>query len=118
MKALIAEDDPISARLLQASLVKWGYEVVVTRNGGDALQTLRQPDSPRLAILDWMMPGMDGPNVIRELRKDQKGAYIYAILLTARDRKEDLVRGLEMGADDYLVKPFDLHELKARVRAG
>ena len=118
MKALIAEDDPISARLLQASLVKWGYDVVVTRDGVEALETLRQPDSPRLAILDWMMPRMDGPDVIRELRKDQHGAYVYAILLTAKDRKEDLVRGLDMGADDYLVKPFDLHEMKARVRAG
>ncbi len=118
MKALIAEDDPISARLLQASLLKWGYEVILTRDGLEALETLRRPDSPRLAILDWMMPGMDGPDVIRELRKDQQGAYVYAILLTAKDRKEDLVRGLDMGADDYLVKPFDLHELKARVRAG
>ncbi|MGH9453644.1 MAG: GGDEF domain-containing response regulator [Terriglobia bacterium] len=118
MKALIAEDDPISARLLQASLVKWGYDVVVTRDGVEALETLRQPDSARLAILDWMMPRMDGPDVIRELRKDQQGAYVYAILLTAKDRKEDLVRGLDMGADDYLVKPFDLHEMKARVRAG
>jgi diguanylate cyclase (GGDEF)-like protein len=118
MRVLIAEDDPVSARLVHASLGKWGYEVVVTRDGAEALEALRRPDAPRLAILDWMMPRMDGPDVIRELRKDQSEAYIYAILLTARDRKEDLVRGLDMGADDYLVKPFDLHELKARVRAG
>ena len=118
MRVLVAEDDPVSARLLEASLVKWGYEVVLTRDGLDALEKLRGPDSPRLTILDWMMPGMDGPDVIRELRKDEQGAYFYAILLTAKDRKEDIVRGLEMGADDYLVKPFDLHELKARVRAG
>ena len=118
MRVLIAEDDPVSARLLEASLVKWGYEVAKTGDGLEALEMLRCADSPRLVILDWMMPGMDGPDVIRELRKEEQGAYIYAILLTAKDRKEDIVRGLDMGADDYLVKPFDLHELKARVRAG
>jgi two-component system cell cycle response regulator len=118
MRVLIAEDDPISARLLQASLLKWGYEVMVTRDGLEALAALGQPNAPRLAILDWMMPQMDGPEVIREIRKDQKGTYIYAILLTAKNRKEDLVQGLDMGADDYLVKPFDLQELKARVTAG
>jgi two-component system cell cycle response regulator len=118
MKILIAEDESVSARLLQASLTKWGYDVFVTKDGLEALELLRSPDAPRLAILDWMMSRMDGPEVIRKLRKDQAGTYVYAILLTAKDRKEDVIKGLEMGADDYLVKPFDWLELKARVAAG
>ncbi len=118
MRILIAEDDVVSRRVLQAHLTKWGYEPVVTTNGLDAWAVLRGSDSPRLAILDWMMPSMDGPDVIHQLRAQPTPEYVYVILLTARGQKEDIVAGLEAGADDYLIKPFDAQELKARIRTG
>jgi two-component system, cell cycle response regulator len=117
LRVLIAEDDPVSSRILQAHLSKWGYQVVVTTNGLDAWAVLQGSDAPKLAVLDWMMPSMDGPEVIRRLRQDSK-EYVYVILLTARSQKEDMLAGLEAGADDYLSKPFDAHELKARIRTG
>ena len=118
MRILIAEDDPVSCRLLTAHLTKWGHEVVVTRNGVDALQTLQADGAPLLAILDWMMPGMDGAEICRRLREESDAPSVYIILLTSLNRKEDLVQGLEAGADDYLTKPFDRHELRMRVQAG
>lgn len=117
MRILIAEDDPVSCRLLTAHLTKWGHEVVVTRNGVDALQTLQADGAPLLAILDWMMPGMDGAEICRRLREESNPS-VYIILLTSLNRKEDLIHGLEAGADDYLTKPFDQHELRMRVQAG
>jgi DNA-binding response OmpR family regulator len=118
MKILIAEDDPVSRRLLQAALVKWGYDVVVTANGTEAWQALQNPDAPSLLILDWLMPEMDGIEVCREARQspDHKSAYI--ILLTSRGSKDDIVNGLDAGADDYVTKPFDHGELRARVQVG
>lgn len=118
MRILIAEDDAISRRLLQATLTKHGYDVVAACDGQAAWDALQAPDAPRLAILDWMMPGMDGPQVCREVRKRGDQGYVYLLLLTARDRKQDLIEGLEAGADDYLVKPFDTFELKARLDVG
>jgi two-component system, cell cycle response regulator len=118
MRVLIAEDDPVSRRVLQAHLSKWGYEVVVTADGADAWKVLQGNDLPSLAILDWMMPSMDGIEVIRRLRGRGDPSYVYVILLTAKSQKEDIVAGLEAGADDYLVKPFDAHELRARIRTG
>ncbi|HTV55450.1 MAG TPA: diguanylate cyclase [Terriglobia bacterium] len=118
MRILIAEDDPVSRRVLQAHLTKWGYEVVVTNDGVEAWSVLQKDDPPPLAILDWMMPSMDGPEVIGKLRQRRDGSYIYVLLLTAKSQKEDIVAGLEAGADDYLVKPFDAHELRARIRTG
>jgi sigma-B regulation protein RsbU (phosphoserine phosphatase) len=118
MKILIAEDDPVSRRLLERKLAAWGYEVVSCSNGVEAWQKLNCEDAPRLAILNWMMPGMDGVRVCREVRKQRHQHYIYIILLTARDQKEDIVEGIEAGADDYVTKPFNPHELKVRVRAG
>ncbi len=118
MKLLIAEDDPVSRRLLEATLTKWGYEVTVCTNGAEALEALKQEDAPRLAILDWMMPEIDGVQVCREVRKLGEEPYIYILLLTAKSQKEDLVEGLDAEADDYLTKPFDPHELRARVRSG
>ena len=118
MKILIAEDDPVSRRLLERKLATWGYEVTSCSNGVEAWQKLNGEDAPRLAILNWMMPGMDGVRVCREVRKQQHQHYIYIILLTARDQKEDIVEGIEAGADDYVTKPFNPHELKVRVRAG
>jgi two-component system, cell cycle response regulator len=117
MRILIAEDDPISRRLLEATLTRWGHDVMLTVNGSQAAHALLRPDGPRLAIIDWMMPNMDGLEVCRRIR-ERLAPYIYLILLTAKDRREDLVRGLEAGADDFLVKPFDMYELQARLRAG
>jgi diguanylate cyclase (GGDEF)-like protein len=118
VKILVAEDDPISLRLLQACLVEWGYQVTSATDGHKALEVLQSPEPPRLAILDWIMPGMDGVEVCREVRKPNKRPYIYILMLTAKGRKHDIVEGLESGADDYLIKPYDPQELRARLRAG
>jgi two-component system cell cycle response regulator len=108
----------VTRRMLEAFLKKWGYEPVSVNDGREAWQLLQRPDAPRLAILDWMMPGMDGVFVCNEVRKRQIQPYIYIILLTAKERKEDVIAGLEAGADDFLTKPFDPYELKARLRGG
>jgi two-component system cell cycle response regulator len=118
MRVLIADDDPISRRLLEVSLSKAGYPVSMASNGAEALRLLEQPDGPRLAVLDWMMPEMDGVDVCRIIRKSASEAYVYIILLTARGHQTEILQGLEAGADDYVTKPFDLQELKARLRAG
>lgn len=118
MKILIAEDEPVSRRLLESKLVKWGYEVIATRDGNEAWQALQAEDPPRIAILDWMMPGMDGVAVCRKVRENIKEPYIYIILLTALHSEEDVVAGMDAGADDYITKPFKSNELDARLRAG
>jgi diguanylate cyclase (GGDEF)-like protein len=118
MKILVAEDDLVTRRILAAYLAKWGYETVMVADGQEAWRLLQRDDAPRLAILDWMMPGLDGTAICREVRKLNLQPYIYLILLTARGYKEDLIEGLEAGADEYLTKPFDPYELKARLRAG
>jgi diguanylate cyclase (GGDEF)-like protein len=118
LKILIAEDETVSRRLLQNTLVKWGYEVVVCRDGQEAWEGLQTQDAPQLAILDWMMPKMDGLLVCKEIRKQSAEPYVYILLLTSKSQKEDLITGLEAGADDYLTKPFDAQELKAKLRAG
>jgi two-component system, cell cycle response regulator len=118
VRILIAEDDPVSRRLLEVKLVKWGCEVVVTRDGNEAWQAMQEEDAPGLAILDWMMPGMDGIEVCRRIRKEGKDLYTYIILLTAQQQDEDLVTGMDAGADDYITKPFKSNELKVRLRAG
>ncbi len=118
MKILIAEDDIISRRSLETNLLSWKYEVVVASDGHEAWRALQGEDGPRLAILDWMMPGMDGVKICEEVRRLKAEPYIYILLLTVRDRKEDVVRGLDAGADDYLTKPYDAQELKARLRTG
>jgi diguanylate cyclase (GGDEF)-like protein len=115
---LIAEDDSVSRRLLEATLSKWGYDVLACADGSEAWQVLQRPDPPSLAILDWMMPRMDGVQVCREVRKRATEPYVYLILLTARSQKTDIITGLEAGADDYIVKPFDANELRMRLRAG
>jgi diguanylate cyclase (GGDEF)-like protein len=115
---LIAEDDPVSRRLLEVTLRKWGYEVISCPDGTTAWQTLQHPNTPSLAILDWMMPGMDGLQVCREVRQQGAEPYIYVLLLTAKSQKTDIIAGLEAGADDYLTKPFDANELRMRLRAG
>ena len=118
MKVLIAEDDAISRRILAETLNRWGYEVVVATDGLEALAGLQSADAPRLAILDWMMPGLAGPDVCTRLRETETAPPAYLILLTAKGGKGDIVAGLQAGADDYIMKPFDRHELRARLQAG
>ncbi len=118
MSILIAEDDLISRRTLEATLKKWGHQVVVAEDGAAAWRILETPDHPLLAILDWMMPGMDGPELCRRIRATEGCRGTYVILLTARTEHRDLVAGLDSGADDYMVKPFEREELRARVNVG
>jgi phosphoserine phosphatase RsbU/P len=118
MKILIAEDDPISRRLLETALKKWSYEVEVVHDGAQAWELLQRDDAAPLAILDWMMPYVDGREVCRRARSHPRTPPPYLILLTTRDTAEDIVEGLEAGADDYITKPFDLDELRARVQVG
>jgi two-component system cell cycle response regulator len=118
VKVLIAEDDLVSRRLLEAMLTKWGYEVTITRDGVEAWEVLQGATPPSLAILDWMMPGIDGVEVCRKVRQRGQEPYIYLLLLTTKGRKENIIEGLDAGADDYLTKPFDPHELQVRLRTG
>jgi len=118
MKIVVAEDDPVTRRLLKTSLEKWQYEVILAADGIQAMEILSDPDSPQIAVLDWMMPGIDGVEICRELRKSNAGPYVYILLLTSRTAKDDVLTGLDAGADDYLVKPFDVLELQARLRTG
>jgi diguanylate cyclase (GGDEF)-like protein len=118
MTILVAEDNPVFQAMLKSMLVKWGYEVVAARDGSEAWDVLQSDSAPRLAILDWMMPGMDGVELCRKVRAAAREPYTYLLLLTARTQAEDLVEGMEAGADDYLTKPFNAHELRVRLRAG
>ena len=118
MRVLIAEDDAVSRRVLQTMLTKWGYDLVVTCDGEEALRELEREDAPRLAILDWMMPGRDGVDICRTLRGAADSRILYILLLTAKGSKQDIIEGLEAGADDYVLKPFDPAELRARVTVG
>jgi two-component system, cell cycle response regulator len=118
MKILAAEDNPISQTMLRSMLTKWGYEVVTAGDGNEAWQILQSPEAPRMAILDWMMPGQDGVEVCRRLRAAGQEPYTYVLLLTARSDSQDLVEAIDAGADDYLTKPFNSSELRARLRAG
>jgi diguanylate cyclase (GGDEF)-like protein len=118
MRILVAEDDPSLRRLLDEILARWGYEVVSVANGSEAWQVLQNEDAPRLVVLDWMMPGMDGVEICRRVRKELPEPYVYLLLLTAQHREDGLVTAMEAGADDYIVKPFKQDELKVRLRAG
>jgi len=115
-KVVIAEDDPASREILTSLLGKWGYQVIVAADGQEAMEALRAQTEPVLAILDWMMPGMEGPEICRRVREISKSVYI--LLLTARAGKDRVVEGLRAGADDYLSKPFDKDELRARLSVG
>ena len=117
MKILIAEDDPVSRRLLQSYLQKWGHEVVVTTDGLQAWQMFEQDEFP-LVITDWVMPEMDGIDLIQRIRLSERSFHVYIILLTGRSQKEDVVEGMEAGADDFVTKPFDRDELRVRLRVG
>lgn len=113
---IIAEDDPLSRELISTLVKKWGFRTIVTRDGHEAMAAVRAQQGAAIAILDWMMPGMDGLEVCQRARASEK--MIYIILLSARGRTENLIEGLECGADDYLVKPFDKNELLARLKVG
>jgi len=114
---LIAEDDPIFRRVIASWFKRWDYRVTVVDNGLDAWEILKHDDAPQMIVLDWMMPGVDGVELCRRIRS-REGPYRYVLLLTANDNQQDVVTGLEAGADDYLTKPFDVDELHARARAG
>jgi DNA-binding response OmpR family regulator len=118
VQVLIAEDDAISRKLLEVNLSRAGYSVVAVADGEQAWDALQADGAPKLAILDWMMPVMDGVEVCRRVRSDQRPGYIYLILLTAKSRQEDRAEGFQAGADDYLTKPFDVQELRARIAVG
>ena len=118
MKILIAEDDSTSRTMLEAVLSKWGYEVKSTCDGDEAWAVFQETDAPQLAVIDWMMPGIDGPTLCRKLRGQERKDPLYLILLTSRGESGDIVRGLEAGADDYIAKPYDNEELRARVNVG
>src|SRR5579862_1522916 len=121
MRILIADDSIVSRHLLEATLRKWSYEVVVACDGMEAWNAMQGENPPRLAILDWVMPGLTGPEVckrVRERARNKEHDYTYIVLLSSKSQREDLIEGMESGADDYLTKPFDQHELKVRLRAG
>jgi len=115
---LVAEDEPVSRRALELNLNRWGFDCVSVANGAQAWERLQEESPPNLIILDWMMPELDGIEVLRRLRGNANNLGAYVILLTARGNRKDLVLGLEAGADDYIVKPFDPDELRARVHVG
>ena len=118
MRVLAAEDNPVFQSMLRTMLTRWGYQAVIARDGVEAWNVLQRPDAPRLAVLDWMMPGMDGVEICRRIRAVNREPYVYILLLTARTESQDLIEGMDAGADDYLTKPFNAHELRVRIRAG
>src|SRR2546428_13086733 len=118
MKILIADDEGMSRQLLQKTLERAGYEVIAGENGRLAADQLCKPEGPRLALLDWVMPELDGPGVCRQVRKRKEQSYVYMVLLTSKEKRENVVAGLECGAGDYLSKPVDPEELKMLLGTG
>jgi DNA-binding response OmpR family regulator len=118
MRALIADDDRIATEILSNALRRMNLDVAVANDGGAAWDLLTGGDAPSLAVIDWMMPTVDGLELCRRIRQDAARAHMYVILLTGRDERKDIVAGLDAGADDYIVKPFDPDELRARVQVG
>lgn len=118
MKVLLADDDAFFRLSLRKALRRWGYEVVLASDGTEAWDILQGIDPPRLVILDWMMPGMSGVDICRWIRAQMSDTYSYVILITSRNEKEDVVTALDAEADDYVAKPFDIHELRARLQSG
>jgi phosphoserine phosphatase RsbU/P len=121
MRILVAEDDAVTRKLLESTLGRLGLDVIAVADGNaawNALETLKGKDAPELALLDWMMPGLEGIQILRRLRTTPGFELLYVILLTSRTDKEDVAYGLAAGANDYIAKPFDPSELEARVRVG
>ena len=118
VRILLAEDDAVSSKMMHHMLTGWGYEVLLAKDGDEAWEIMKQDDCPTLAILDWLMPGLDGVEVCRRIRQRHREPYVYIVMVTIRGETNSIVRGLETGADDYLAKPFDPAELRVRLRAG
>jgi DNA-binding response OmpR family regulator len=118
MRILVADDNSVFQAVLQSMLTQWGYDVVVASDGEEAWWRLQQEEGPRLAILDWVMPGLDGIEVCRRVRANNRLRYTYILILTAKTGSEDLVTAMDAGADDYVTKPFKSAELRARLRVG
>ncbi len=118
MEILIAEDNPVFLRILDNMVRKWDYQPILVPDGTQAWEILQRENPPRLAIMDWMMPGLSGVELCRKLREQQKEPYVYVLLLSAKSSRPELVEGMEAGADDYMGKPIDSHELRVRLRAG
>ena len=118
MRILVADDDRLSAAMLWRQLERWGLDVVVAADGLKAWAAIEEDPSIALAILDWMMPGLEGPELCRRIRGDERHAHIYVLLVTGRDSRADIIAGMNAGADDYLTKPFDPEEFRARLNAG
>jgi CheY-like chemotaxis protein len=118
MHILIAEDDRVTGEILARTLQRWGHQARLVGDGTQAWEVLRRATAPTLAILDWMMPGIDGPDVCQRVRAELPDAHMYLLLVTARESRGDVVAGLDAGADDYIIKPFDPEELRARIGVG
>jgi phosphoserine phosphatase RsbU/P len=118
VRVLVADDDPLARRLLEVTLTKSGYEVLPVADGVAAWDVLRGQDSPTLALLDWMMPGLTGVDVCRKVRETAPRGPIYLIVVTSKGQTEDVVSALRTGADDYITKPFEIEELRARLTVG
>ncbi len=118
MRVLIADDEQVSRQMLETHLVKWGYAVVATADGSQAWDILQQPDAPHMAVLDWMMPGLDGVELCRRIRQLPGGSLTHIIILTSREAQEDIMAGFEAGADDFITKRITSEELRARIRVG
>lgn len=118
LSVLVADDDPIYRKMLEKCLRNWDLSVITASDGKEAWDILQMKEAPKLVVLDWMMPGMDGIELCRKIRARKTAPYSYILLLTSRDEKRDLLHGLQVGADDYLTKPFDANELHARLITG
>lgn len=118
MNILLADDDPLTRATVEVALRDWGFDVTLCSDGLEAWEELRRFGGPRLCLLDWLMPGMDGPEICRRVRHETPLQSSYLILLTARREQQDIITGLTAGADDYIAKPFDRDELRLRLRAG
>lgn len=118
MQVLIADDESTSRILLEEALMEWGYDVCAAADGNEAWDIVNRPDGPRLVILDWMMPGMDGPELCRKMRESLSAQYVYVVLLTSKNQKQDVILGMDSGADAFLTKPVDLGELRSRLSAA
>jgi sigma-B regulation protein RsbU (phosphoserine phosphatase) len=118
IKTLIAEDDLTSRNILAAVLGKYNFDIITTVNGAQALEAMREPDPPKLVILDWMMPEMTGIQVVRRIHAEYRETPPYIIMLTTKNERTDIIAGLDAGADDYLTKPFDIGELRSRIQVG
>jgi len=118
MKILVAEDSVMTRTLLETALKKWGYDYIFAEDGDEAWEILHSEDPPRIALLDWMMPKRNGINICQAIRAEDMTPYIFIMLLTAKSSPTDVVKGLDAGADDYITKPFNIDELRARIFTG